>query len=397
MRAGARCGTLDKRRDAMKVPPAAVHVPEEDRAWILARIDECLQSGRLTLGPNGAALEEAFAELCQVRYAVAVNSGTSALEIILRAIGVEGREVVVPTNTFYATGGAVLHAGGRIRFADCEPESFALDVDSLRAVLGPQTAAVIVVHIGGIITPRIHEIRTICDAAGVPLVEDAAHAHGCLLDGRAAGSFGKAAAFSFYPTKVITSSEGGMLTTDDETIYQEALIYRDQGKEGFTTNFHVRPGYNWRMSEPHAIIGLAQLRRLNEFIKRRAEIAAVYDAGLRRLAPRVVPVRPPAGSRCNYYKYIALLTGVDRAPLKKALREEFDVGLSGEVYDTPCHLQPVFAGVTGDALPKAEDLCARHICLPVSAKMTAEDARYVLEALEETITRAAAAAAARRD
>jgi dTDP-4-amino-4,6-dideoxygalactose transaminase len=236
-----------------------------------------------------------------------------------------------------------------------------------------------------------------CDAAGVPLVEDAAHAHGCLLDGKAAGSFGKAAAFSFYPTKVMTSGEGGMIVTDDEAIYKEALIYRDQGKEGFTTNFHVRPGYNWRMSEPHAIIGLAQLRRLNEFIERRAEIAAVYDAGLARLGPRVAPVRPPAGSRCNYYKYIALLTGIDRATLKKVLREEFDVGLSGEVYETPCHLQPVFAGVGRGVFPKAEDLCARHICLPVSAKMSADNARYVLEALEAAISRVDDEAAARRE
>jgi dTDP-4-amino-4,6-dideoxygalactose transaminase len=151
------------------------------------------------------------------------------------------------------------------------------------------------------------------------------------------------------------------------------------------------------MSEPHAIIGLAQMRRLNEFIERRAEIAAAYDAGLPRLAPRVQPVRPAAGSRCNYYKYIALTTGVDRAALKKVMREEFDVGLSGEVYDTPCHLQPVFAGVTGDAFPKAEDLCARHICLPVSAKMSADDANYVLEALGKAITRVEAEAAARRE
>ncbi len=264
----------------MKVPAAAIHFPEEDRGWILARIGECLESGRLTLGPNGAALEEEFAQLCQVRYAVAVNSGTSALEIILRTIGVEDREVVVPTNTFYATAGAVLHAGGRIRFADCEPESFALDVASLRAALGPQTAAVVLVHIGGIITPRIDEIRAMCDAAGVALVEDAAHAHGCLLNGKSAGSFGRAAAFSFYPTKVMTSGEGGMIVTDDEAVYREAIIYRDQGKEGFATNFHVRLGYNWRMSEPHAIIGLAQLRRLGEFTARRAEVAAVYDAGL---------------------------------------------------------------------------------------------------------------------
>lgn len=380
----------------MRVPPAAIHVPEEDRAWILARIDECLQSGRLTLGANGAELEEAFAATCGVRHAVAVNSGTSALEIILRAIGVEGREVVVPTNTFYATGGAVLHAGGRIRFADCEPESFALDVDSLRSVLGPQTAAVIVVHIGGIITPHIDEIRALCDAAGVPLVEDAAHAHGSALDGRPAGSFGRAAAFSFYPTKVITSGEGGILVTDDEAIQREALIYRDQGKEGFTTNFHVRPGYNWRMSEPHAIIGLAQLRRLDEFIERRAAVAAIYDRGLARLAPWITPVLPPAGSRSNYYKYMALLSGVERAALKKTLREEYDIGLSGEVYDTPCHQQPVFAGFAGGSFPGADDLCARHVCLPVSAKMTEEDARYVLESLEAALAGLGAAAPAGR-
>jgi dTDP-4-amino-4,6-dideoxygalactose transaminase len=371
----------------MKVPAAAVYFPEEDRAWILARIGECLESGRLTLGPNVAALEEAFAQLCQVRYAVAVSSGTSALEIILRAVGVEGREVVVPTNTFYATAGAVLHARGLIRFADCEPESFALDVESLRAALGPQTAAVIVVHIGGIITPRIDEIRAMCDAVGVPLVEDAAHAHGCRLNGKAPGRFGKAAAFSFYPTKVMTSGEGGMIVTDDETIHREAIIYRDQGKEGFTTNFHVRLGYNWRMSEPHAVIGLAQLRRLDEFTARRAEIAAIYDAGLARLAPRVIPVRPPPGSLCSYYKYIVLLSGVDRAGLKSVLREEFDVALSGEVYEIPCHLQPVFAGVTHGPLPKAEDLCARHVCLPVSARMTTDDAPYVLESLEAAMAK----------
>lgn len=369
----------------MRVAPAAVYFPQEDRAWIAARIDECLQSGRLTLGENGAALESAFAELCGVRYAVAVNSGTSALEIILRALGVEGREVIVPTNTFFATVASVFHAGGLVRLADCDPESFALDVPSLRSMIGPETSAVVVVHIGGIITPQMHEIVNICSAAGVPLVEDAAHAQGCALSGRAAGSFGKAAAFSFYPTKVITSAEGGIIVTDDETVYREALIYRDQGKEGFTTNYHVRLGYNWRMSEPHAIIGLAQLRRLEEFIERRQQIAGIYDAGLSGLGGGVTAVKPPPGSHCNYYKYIVMLEGIDRADLKKVMREQFDVGLSGEVYDTPCHLQPVFASLHTGPLPKAEHLCASHVCLPVSAKMTADDAQYVLQSLEAAI------------
>jgi perosamine synthetase len=365
----------------MKVPPAAVYFPEEDRPQIAARIIECLESGALTLGKYGRQLEEEFARLCDVPYAVAVNSGTSALEIILRAIGVEGREVIVPSNTFFATAAAIQHAGGRVRFADCDPDTFALDVQSLRSNLNANTAAVILVHIGGIITPRIREIEKICRQVGVPLVEDAAHAHGSTLEGRPAGSFGLAAAFSFYPTKVMTSGEGGIITTRDEAIHREAMIYRDQGKEGFTTNYHVRLGYNWRMSEPHAVIGLAQMARLPEFIARRQEIAAEYDAGIGALRDHIRPVRPTRGSVSNYYKYMAMIDGVDRADLKRTMREQFDVGLSGEVYETPCHLQPIFAGFLDGPLPQAEKICAGHICLPVSAKMTREDARYVLTSL----------------
>ena len=380
----------------MRVPPAAVYFPEEDLPGIADQIVQCLASGALTLGKHGKQLEEEFAALCQVPYAAAVNSGTSALEIILRAIGVEGREVVVPSNTFFATPAAVLHAGGRVRFADCEPGSFALDPDSLSACLNADTAAVIVVHIGGIITPHMPELAALCERAGVPLIEDAAHAHGSTLDGQAAGSFGLAAAFSFYPTKVMTSGEGGMITTNNEAIHREALIYRDQGKEGFTTNYHVRLGYNWRMSEPHAVIGLAQLRRLGEFIERRQEIAAVYDNGLPELADWLSPVLPAKNARSNYYKYMAMLDPrIDRAELKRSLREDFDIGLSGEVYETPCHQQPIFADCAGGPLDQAEHICARHICLPVSAKMTTDDARYVLSSLEATIAKLQSAPAGR--
>jgi dTDP-4-amino-4,6-dideoxygalactose transaminase len=175
-----------------------------------------------------------------------------------------------------------------------------------------------------------------------------------------------------------------MIVTNDTALYEEALIYRDQGKEGFSTNFHVRLGANWRMSEPHAVIGLAQLRRLGEFIDRRQELAAIYDEGWRNM-PGVRPLRMPDGLSCNYYKYIVALDGVDRIALKKIMREQFGVGLSGEVYETPCHLQPVFASYREGALPQAEHLCANHICLPVSAKMTRDDAKYVLESLEQSL------------
>jgi len=367
----------------MRVPPAAISFSTEDISQITAELSESLATGALTLGKHGRQFEEEFAALCRIPYAVAVNSGTSALEIILRAIGVGNREVIVPTNTFFATAAAVIHAGGRVRFADCEPGSFALDVGSLRECLNANTAAVILVHIGGIISPHLGDIAEICNQVGVPLIEDAAHAQGSTLSARPAGSFGTAAAFSFYPTKVMTSGEGGMITTGDEALYREALIYRDQGKEGFTTNYHVRLGYNWRMSEPHAIIGRAQLRRLPEFIDRRREIAQVYDRRLAGFRGGLRPLSVPRGVQSNYYKYIALLDpAIARAALKKAMRDEFDVGLSGEVYETPCHQQPVFRGYPAGRLHQAERICSEHICLPISAKMTNQEAEYVVDSLE---------------
>lgn len=368
----------------MRVPPAKIHIPEEDRREILAHIDECLATGQLTLGKHGAAFEEAFAQTAGTKHAVAVSSGTSALEIIFRAIGVEGGEVVVPTNTFFATPAAVLHAGGIVRFAECDPTTYAIDVDHARSLINGRTRAVVVVHIGGIISPRIAELQAICADAGIPLVEDAAHAHGSTLEGRPAGSFGRAAAFSFYPTKVITSGEGGMIATSDEKIDEEARVYRDQGKAGFTSNFHTRLGSNWRMSEPHAVIGRYQLKRLPEFIAARQRIAAIYDRGLASIG--VSPLLMPSGVASNYYKYIAMPpAGVDRAALKKRLREGFDVGLSGEVYEAPCHLQPVFGPLAAGTLPVAEELCARHICLPVSAVMSDEDAEYVVDSLGKAL------------
>ena len=212
------------------------------------------------------------------------------------------------------------------------------------------------------------------------MVEDAAHAHGSMLGGKSAGTFGVAGAFSFYPTKVIAGGEGGIIVTNDERIADEARIYRDQGKGSFTANFHTRLGANWRMSEPHAAIVLAQLRRLDEFIAARQALAKRYDASIeqRGLRPLVIP----ADAHCNYYKYIAFLPdGADRAQLKQTLRERYDIGLSGEVYDTPLHQQPVFAAYADRPLPGAELLCARHICLPLYPTLDENDADYVVESL----------------
>lgn len=369
-----------------------IYFPDEDRREILAAIDDVLQSGQLTLGKHGRTFETEFARLAGVEHAVAVNSGTGALEIVLRALGAAGQEVVVPTNTFFATPAAVLHAGGRVRFADVNPRTLMLDAETLEAALSPTTAGVIVVHIGGMVTPDIDAIVDLCRARGLWLVEDAAHAHGSTFNGRVAGSFGVAGTFSFYPTKVITSGEGGMIVTNDRRLYDEAIVYRDQGKAGFTANIHTRLGYNWRMSELHAIVGVSQLRRLPEFIEARRRVAQAYDRALAR-SEWFAPQAEPAQSRSNYYKYVVFpRQDIDRSALKVALREHFGFGLAGEVYELPCHRQPIFEQYSDRPLPEAERVCASHICLPMSARMTLADAEAVAGALESAVSELASTA-----
>jgi len=370
----------------MNIPAAKIYFPKEDRKEILQHIDEILKSGWLTLGKYGREFEKRFATYVGTKYAVAVSSGTSALEIILRCLDVKGLSVIVPTNTFFATPAAVIHAGGRVIFADIT-ESLCIDPESVKENIKEDTKGVIVVHIGGAVAPEIMEIREICKKYGLFLIEDAAHAHGSTLNGKKAGTFGDAAAFSFYPTKVITSGEGGMIVTNNEEIYKRAIVFRDQGKAGFYGNVHTEMGYNWRMSEIHAAIGLSQFARLDEFIAARREIAKIYDEGLEDVSG--IKALKTEANTSNYYKYVAFLDeGVDRARLKRRLKERYNVSLSGEVYELPCHLQPIFKelyGFKGGEFPRAEGLCKRHICLPIYATMTEAEARYVIEALSSVI------------
>ena len=371
----------------MRVPPARILFPPEDRAEILARIDDALSTGQLTLGPIGAELEAAFAQRHGTKHAVAVSSGTAALEIILRTLGVEGREVVVPANTFFATAAAAVHAGATLRFVECDPQTMAIDPTDLASCIGPDTAAVVVVHIGGLITPAIDEIAALCSAAGVHLVEDAAHAHGSAFAGRAAGNFGVGGELLLLPHEGHRGRRGrDDRRPNDDDIAEEARVYRDQGKGSFHANFHTRMGANWRMSEPHAAIVLSQLGRLDEFIARRQELAARYDAALASLDLGTLVI--PAAASSNYYKYVAFLPeGIDRTLFKQHLRAEFDIGLSGEVYDTPLHHQPIFSQLDDRALPGSEWLCARHVCLPLYPALSEADADYVVESLETALGR----------
>ncbi|PXF51942.1 MAG: aminotransferase DegT [Candidatus Methanophagaceae archaeon] len=375
----------------MKIPAAKIYFPEEERKDLLKQVDEILESGQLTLGKYTREFEERFAAYVGTKYAVAVNSGTSALEIPLRALDVKGHSVIVPTNTFFATPASVVHAGGEVIFSDVT-ENLCIDPESVKENIKKDTKGVIVVHIGGVVPPQIKEIQEICEDHNLFLIEDAAHAHGSTLDGKMAGGFGEAAAFSFYPTKVMTSGEGGMITTDDKKIYERALVFRDQGKAGFFGNVHTEMGYNWRLSEIHAAVGLSQFARLEAFIADRRKIAKIYDEELNeRGGGGVTPIKIPPEVKSNYYKYVVMLDEgieIERAELKRELKEKYEVGLSGEVYELPCHLQPIFKdlyGFTEGVFPVAEDVCKRQVCLPVFATMTEEQAKYVVDSLKEAL------------
>ena len=370
----------------LQIPPARIVFTPEQRREILSRMDEQLQSGQLTLGKYGKAFEAAFAQACGQAHAVAVNSGTSSIEIPLRVFGVKGKDVIVPTNTFMATAFGVWHAGGEVRFADMDAVGLGLSGKTVEKALTPKTAGGVQVHIGGIVSPETLALADFCRRKGLWLFEDAAHAHGSTLDGRWAGTFGTAASFSFYPTKVMTSAEGGMIVTNDRVLAEQCMLYRDQGKQSFTANVHDRMGYNWRMSDPHAIIGRAHLGRLPAMVAERRAVAARYDAALAGV-PGIRPFAVPQGSVSNYYKYVALLdAGADRAALRKRLREEHGVGLAGEVYELPCHLQPFCADRhrPGD-FPEAERFTARHVCLPVYNGMTDREVDLVVSALRAAL------------
>ena len=189
-----------------------------------------LKSGRLTDGPYAQEFEKKFAEYNNAKYAVAVSSGSASLDVTLRHYRLRGREVIVPTNTFISTPNSVIFAGGNPVFADMNPDTLGIDVDDVKSRVTDKTAGVIVVHIAGLVCPQINELKEFCQQQNLFLIEDSAHAHGAMMDGKKSGTFSDAGCFSFYPTKVMTACEGGMIITDNEELAKEAQIVRTCGQ-----------------------------------------------------------------------------------------------------------------------------------------------------------------------
>ena len=375
------------------LPANKPYFPETDRAEIAAEMVKILEGGRLTQGPWIARFEEAFARYAGTAHAVATNSGTSALEILLRYFQVEGGEVIVPTNTFLSSGNAVIFAGGTPVLADISPATLCLDPQEIIRKLTPHTRGVMLVHIAGLITPDLEAIRRICRERELFLIEDAAHAPGAALNGQPAGSLADGGAFSFYPTKPMTTGEGGMITTNDPACADFARSLRCHGiaigeeNRGENKNLLLRLGYNWRMSEIQALVGYYQLQRLDEALDKRGQIARLYEVALNGI-PGLRRFPCPEHTRHSYYKFPLLL---EKPFLREAVARSLagDFGIqSGSIYWPPCHLQPFYRerfGYRPGDFPVAEDILERTIALPIYPEMCAEDVERVAGAFRQIL------------
>ncbi|GAA1780591.1 DegT/DnrJ/EryC1/StrS family aminotransferase [Leucobacter iarius] len=361
------------------IPAAKPIVGDEERA----AVDRVLRSGMIAQGPEVKTFEQEFAEhFVQGRTTVAVNSGTSGQHLGLLAAGVgPGDEVIVPSFTFAATGNSVALTGATPVFVDIEPDFFTLDPEAVRAAITPRIKGIMPVHLYG--HPfLVDQIEAIAQEHGLAIYEDAAQAHGASWSGRPVGTLGAFAMFSLYPTKNMTSGEGGMVTCSTEEIARQMRLLRNQGMETQYANEVI--GFNTRMTDIHAAIGRVQLTKVDGWTAQRQRNAAVLNAGL----AEIDGVRTPKvheNAVHVYHQYTVRLDAGERDRIHTALKEEHGVG-SGVYYPIPNHRLPSLAPFApGLDLPETERAAREVLSLPVHPSLTEGDLERIVTAVSAVV------------
>ena len=364
------------------IPAAKPIIGAQERA----AVDAVIASGMVVQGPQVAAFEEEFSQqVVDGAHAVAVNSGTSAQHLATLACGLpDDAEVIVPSFTFAATGNSVAIAGARPVFADIDPVTFTLDPAGVEAAITECTAAIEVVHLYGL-PANMPEIMRIAEAHGLAVLEDCAQAHAAAIDGRPVGTFGAWGSFSFYPTKNMTSLEGGMVTTGDAELARRVRLLRNQGMDRQYANELV--GLNNRMTDVAAAVGRVQLGRLAGWTSQRRANAAALDEGLAGV-PGVVAPAVPEGYTHVYHQYTIRLEGAsadERDAVQAALREEWQGG-SGVYYPIPNHrLASLAHYAEGLELPGTEKAARECLSLPVHPSLSEADLERIGQAVAATV------------
>jgi perosamine synthetase len=354
----------------------------------LELVTQVLQSDILAMGSFAHRFERGIAELARRSEGIACSSGTAGLHLAIRALEIgEGDEAITTPFSFVASANCLLYERATPRFVDIEEDSLGMDPDLLAGAISERTRAVLPVHVFG--RPcRIQTLTTIARDRGLLMVEDACEALGSSVDGRPMGSFGDVAVFAFYPNKQITTGEGGAVVTDDPQLADTMRSLRNQGRDTDGAWLrHVRLGYNYRLDELSAAVGVAQLERRAEMIAGRSRVVAAY----RRALDGCDWVRLPAaggGEEVDWFVFVVRLDSrIDRAGVMKRLAAR---GVASRPYFAPLHLQPYYRerfGFRPGEFPITERVAASTLALPFSSRLANEDVEYVAAALIDVVTR----------
>jgi perosamine synthetase len=355
------------------IPIAKPYIGNEE----LLAVAEVLESGHLAQGRAVAKFEAAFASYCGVAHAVATSSGTTALQAALWAHGMgPGDEVITTPFTFIATANSIVSTGAKPVFVDIDEDSLNIDPHLIESSITPRTKAIMPVHLFG--NPcDMGAIMSIAAKHHLTVIEDACQAHGATIGARKMGAFGTGC-FSFYPTKNMTSGEGGMVTTDDESVAERVRLIRNHGSS--ERYLHTTLGYNLRMSDVHAALGVIQMGRLEDFTRRRISNAQYL---IENLSDVILP-QIQQGCMSVFHHFVIRVTG-DRDGFVQRLRERgVDAGV---YYPMPIHKQPVYRDMGyEDSLPVAERVSNEVVSLPVHPELSEEDLETIVKAVKDSLS-----------
>jgi perosamine synthetase len=363
-----------------KVPLFKIHWDEKD----IESVNHAIKAGMYwAIGPNIAEFEELIADYIGTKHAVTFNSGTSALHATLLAHGIHDGEVIVPSFTFIATANSVLFTGAKPVFADIEERTFGLDPDDVRKKITSRTKAIMPIHYGGC-PCRIEELREIADKKGVILIEDAAESMGASVSGKNVGTFGESAVLSFCSNKIISTGEGGAVVTDDENLYEKLKLVRSHGRTDKANYFasaetgdYTELGYNFRMSNITAALGVSQIGKIKKMISERRTKAEYMKKRLAEVRGVRVPDVP--GDYFHVYQMLTILAE-RRDELSKHLEKD---GIMSKVFFNPVHKTAFYRKEYGRvSLPRTESAASRVLSLPLYPDITRDDMDAVTEAVE---------------
>jgi len=368
--------------DGMNIPLA-----QPDLTWVERKaVMDVMDSTLLSLGPKLPEFESAMASYIGIKHAIAVNSGTSGLHLIIRALGIgEGNEVITTPFSFVASANCIVMERARPVFVDIDPETYNIDPENIEAAITPRTKAILGVDVFGRCAAW-DRIGKIAKQRGLLIIEDSCEAIGAEAFGKRAGTFGEAGCFAFYPNKQMTTGEGGMILTDREDLAVLCRSMRNQGRdEGQGWLEHARLGFNYRLSDIQCALGLAQLSRLEELLAKRAAVAEMYRTVLAGIPDLIVPRNPDQG-RMSWFVYVIRLSDrFSRAQRDCILQGLKAAGIGCSNYFIPIHLQPFYKkefGCRVGMFPVTERVSDRTIALPFSSIMTQEQVEQVAARLE---------------